>query len=51
MHIIWEIWYGMVVMADLEGAFDTVRREGAFYKLHKAGINNLLSVFSSFLSD
>ena len=39
-------------MADLEGAFDTVWREGAIYKLHKAGINNnLLSVFSSFLSD
>ena len=39
-------------MADLEGVFDTVWREGAIYKLHKAGINNnLLSVFSSFLSD
>ena len=44
--------YGIAVMADLEGAFDPVWREGAIYKLHKAGINNnLLSVFSSFLSD
>ena len=44
--------YGIAVMADLEGAFDTVWREEAIYKLHKAGINNnLLSVFSSFLSD
>ena len=44
--------YGIAVMADLEGAFDTVWREGAIYKLHKAGINNnLLLVFSSFLSD
>ena len=43
--------YG-IVMADLERAFHTVWREGAIYKLHKAGINNnLLSVFSSFLSD
>ena len=37
-------------MADLEGAFDIVWRKGAIYKLNKAGIiNNLLSVFSSFL--
>ena len=44
--------YGIVLMADLEGAFDTVWREGVIYKLHKAGINNnLLSVFSGFLSD
>ena len=44
--------YGIAVMTDLEGAFHTVWREGAIYKLHKAGINNnLLSVFSSFLSD
>ena len=44
--------YGIAVMADIEGAFDTVWREGTIYKLHKAGINNnLLSVFSSFLSD
>ena len=42
----------MVIMADLEGVFDTVWREGAFYKLHKAGINNnLLSVYSSFLNE
>ena len=42
----------IAVMADLEGAFDTVWREGAIYKLQKAEINNnLLSVFSSFLSD
>ena len=27
--------YGLAVMADLEGAFDTVWREGAIYKLHK----------------
>ena len=39
-------------MADLEGAFDSVWREGALYKLHMAGINNtLLSVLSSFLTD
>ena len=42
--------YGIAVMADLEGASDTVWKEGGIYKLHKAGINkNLLSVFSSFL--
>ena len=40
-------------MADLEGAYDTVLGEGALYNLQKAGINNnnLLSVFSSLLSD
>ena len=39
-------------MADLEGAFDSVWREGALYKLHMAGINNtLLAVLSSFLTD
>ena len=27
--------YGLAVMADLEGAFDTVWREGAIYELHK----------------
>ena len=44
--------YGVVVMADLEGAFDAVWRTGAIYKLHEAGItNNLLSVFHSFLND
>ena len=44
--------YGIVIMADLEGAFDSVWREGALYKLHMAGINNsLLAVFSSFLTD
>ena len=44
--------YGVLVMADLEGAFDAVWRNGAIYILHKAGLrNNLLSVFSSFLND
>ena len=44
--------YGIVIMADLEGAFDSVWREGALYKLHIAGINsNLLAVLSSFLTD
>ena len=44
--------YGIVLMADLEGAFDSVWREGALYKLHMAGINNnLLAVLFSFLSD
>ena len=39
-------------MADLEGAFDSVWREGALYKLYMAGIyNNLLVVLSSFLTD
>ena len=36
--------YGRVIMADLEGAFDSVWREGALYKLHMAGINNILAV-------
>ena len=36
------------IIADLEGAFDTVWKEGVIYK---SGINNnLLSVFSSLLS-
>ena len=44
--------YGIAVMANLERAFDTVWREGAIYKLQKAGINNnLFSAFSGFLSD
>ena len=44
--------YGIAVTADLEGVFDTVWREGAIYRLQKSDINNnLLSVFSSFLSD
>ena len=44
--------HGIVVIADLEGAFNTVWKKGTIYKLHKAGINNnFLSVFSSFLSD
>ena len=39
-------------MADLEGALDAVWRNGAIYKLHKAGLrNNLMPVFSSFLND
>ena len=44
--------YGIAVFANLQDAFDAVWRKGAFYKLYKAGItNNLLSVFSSFLTD
>ena len=44
--------YGTVIMADLEGAFYLVWREGALYKLHMAGINNtLLAVLSSFLTE
>ena len=44
--------YGIAVFANLQGTFDAVWRKGALYKLHKAGItNNLLSVFSSFLTD
>ena len=44
--------YGIAVFADLQGAFDSVWRKGALYKLHQAGINsNLLTVFSSFLTD
>ena len=43
--------YSIVIMADLEGAFDSAWREGALYKLHMAGINNNLAVLSSFLSD
>ena len=44
--------YGVVVMADLEGAFDAVWRDGAIYKLYQAGIkNNMLSGFDSFLCD
>ena len=44
--------YGIAVFADLQGTFDAVWRKGALYKFHKADItNNLLSVFSSFLTD
>ena len=44
--------YGIVIMADLEGAFDSAWREGALYKLNIAGINNnLLALLSSFLTD
>ena len=44
--------YGIADFADQQGAFDAVWRKGALYKLRKAGItNNLLSVFSSFLTD
>ena len=44
--------YGIAIMADLEGAFDSVWREGAIYKLHQAGINShLLLVLCSFLID
>ena len=34
--------YGIVTMADLDGACDSVWREGTLYKLHMAGINNNL---------
>ena len=44
--------YGVVVMADLEDAFDRVWRDGAIYKFYEAAIrNNMLSVFDSFLGD
>ena len=44
--------FGIAVMADLQGAFDAVWRDGAIYKLHQAGIKgNLLSLFGSFLED
>ena len=44
--------YGIVVFADLQGAFDSVWRKGALYKLHQAGIkSHLLAVFSSFFTD
>ena len=44
--------YGLVVIADLQGAFDTVWRDGIIYKLYQAGIrNNMPSVFDSFLCD
>ena len=42
--------YSIAVFADMQGAFDVVRRKGTLYKMHKAGItNNLLSVFPNFL--
>ena len=43
--------YEISIMADLEGAFDSVWREGGIYKLYKAGItnNNLLLILTSFL--
>ena len=31
--------YGIAIIADLEGAFDSVGRLGALYKLHKTGIS------------
>ena len=44
--------YGIAIMADLEGAFDSVWRLGALYKLHKAEISeNLLLIFASFMSN
>ena len=44
--------YDIAVSADLQVVFDSVWRKGALYNLHKAGItNNLLSVFSSFLTE
>ena len=43
--------YGIVVSADLQGAFYSVWRKVALYKLDQAGINsNLLAVFSSFFT-
>ena len=33
--------YSIIIMVDLEGALDSVWREGALYKLHMAGINNI----------
>ena len=42
--------YGIAIMADLEGAFDSVWRLRALYKLHKAEISeNLLLIFASFM--
>ena len=32
--------YEISIMADLEGAFDSVWREGGIYKLYKAGITS-----------
>ena len=44
--------YGLVVIADLQGAFDAVWRDGTIYKSYQAGIrNNMPSVFDSFLCD
>ena len=44
--------YGIAIMADLEGTFDSVWRLGALYKLHKAVIlENLLLVFASFMGN
>ena len=44
--------YGIAIMVDLEGAFDSVWRLGALYKLYKAGISkNLLLIFASFMSN
>ena len=43
--------YGIVIMADLEGAFDSVWRLRAVSKLHKAGVSeNLLLIFASFMN-
>ena len=43
--------YGIVIMADLEGAFDSVCRLRAVSKLHKAGVSeNLLLIFASFMN-
>ena len=42
--------YGIAIMADLEGAFDSVWRLGGLCKLHKARISeNLLLIFASFM--
>ena len=39
IETITKIKYGIAIMADLEGAFDSVWRLGALYKLHKARIS------------
>ena len=50
IETITKIKYGIAIMADLEGAFDSVWRLGALYKLHKARISeNLLLIFASFM--
>ena len=42
--------YGIAIMNDLEGAFHSIWRLGALYKLHRAGTSeNLLLIFASFM--
>ena len=40
--------YGVLVLADLEGASDAVWRNWAIYKWHKAGFRIICSLFSQF---